>query len=105
MSELVGPVYAREAYAGFFRRTLALLIDLLILGIAGFAMYLGWYGLAPARWLTATADARVDAVYFVLAVVYLIAFRLLTRGTPGYRIVGIRYAYIVKKQGTRDRSA
>jgi uncharacterized RDD family membrane protein YckC len=99
MSELIGPIYSRQDYAGFIRRTIALAIDLLIL-------YGLWYAageilvlLAPDDWFTDEGyliDEAMAAYYFWFwppAMLYMLGFRMTTGGTIGYRIVGIRYAY------------
>ncbi|MBN2562325.1 MAG: RDD family protein [Phycisphaerae bacterium] len=101
MAQIIGPVYDRDDYAGFTRRTIALTIDVLIL--AGFHYALGeaLIHLAPDDWftedgwLTDEASIWYEFSFWPIAILYLFGFRLSCYGTPGYRIVGIRYAYIL----------
>ncbi len=95
MSHKVGPIFARKDYAGFIRRTLALFLDAVILFGLGFAMPYAWYYLAPARWVTLRSYEIIDTVWLVGAVAYVFGMRLSVKGTLGYRIVGIRYAYML----------
>jgi uncharacterized RDD family membrane protein YckC len=98
MSELIGPIFARQDYAGFIRRTLALAIDLLILyglwSLAGKILV----RLAPEHWFTDDgylndeAAASYYSAFWPCAILYMLGFRLTGGGTIGYRIVGIRYA-------------
>ncbi len=90
-----GPAYKATDYAGFLRRTAALVIDGTILFTSRFLALWGWYSLAPRSWVTVTAYGRIELLWVAFAVVYLIGCRLTTSGTPGYRIVGIRYAYML----------
>jgi len=99
MPEMIGPVFARRDHAGFIRRTAALALD--------FVLLCGAYGLMVAALEYCSPDAwhddegwlldEVVVVYSfsfcVLAVIYTLGFRLSTYGTPGYRIMRIRYAY------------
>ena len=98
MSEILGPVYSREDYAGFLRRTAAITIDAVILSVAAFALPWGWYYLAPVAWVTDAAYGRIDAICGIGSLAYLLGFRCLVKGTPGYRIVGIRYVYMLAQQ-------
>ncbi len=93
-----GPAYKTADYAGFGRRSGALAIDATILLAACFCALWGWYSFAPRAWVTETAYARIEVLWAVAAVAYLIGFRLTTNGTPGYRIVGIRYAYMLAEK-------
>ncbi|MCP4251251.1 MAG: RDD family protein [bacterium] len=95
MSEHVGPIYDRQAYAGFFRRTTALVIDgFLLAGVWIGAPWI-WYCAAPAGWVTTGSYYWVSFGVMVMALAYLIGFRLTTNGTPGYRIMGIHYAAVL----------
>lgn len=95
MSEKMGPIYDPRDYAGFLRRSAALVIDLVILGLAGFVTPWLWYFWAPDAWVTEEAYAWIWIVWLLASLAYLVGFRLTARGTPGYRIVGIRYAYML----------
>lgn len=92
MSEQVGPIYDRQAYAGFIRRSTALVIDGILLVGAWIGAPWIWYWAAPAGWVTEGSYRWVYFGMLVMALGYLIGFRLTTSGTPGYRIMRIRYA-------------
>jgi uncharacterized RDD family membrane protein YckC len=93
MEAQLGPVYAKADYAGFFRRMLALLLDLCILlltwSVPAIIVCLVYPQAmhAGGRWL--------GLALLVLGLAYFFIFRLLERGSPGYRLVGIRYAYVL----------
>ena len=95
MTECFGPVYARGDYAGFIRRTVALVFDAALLIGARLALLWGWYLLAPAPWVTDRAYVWLDCAWLVAAAIYFFGFRFTMRGTPGYRLVGIQYAYML----------
>lgn len=94
-SERDGPKYERGDFAGFWRRTTALAIDGIILLAIDFITPELWYRFAPYEWVTVESYAwlEIGLVGFILA--YLFGFRLTPRGTLGYRIVGICYAYML----------
>ncbi len=94
MSERLGPIYSRDAYAGFLRRTAALVIDgIILLGFWAAAPEL-WYAAAPAEWVTEASYAWLHYFLLIADLAYLLGMRLTEKGTVGYRIVGIRYAYV-----------
>ena len=101
MSEKIGPVYAPNDYAGFFRRSAALVIDALILGVAGTAAPWIWYLAAPRIWVTREAYYWIWIAWLIGSFEYLLGFRMTEGGTPGYRLVGIRYASVVSERPTR----
>lgn len=100
MSECVGPAYRPGDYAGFVRRTAALAIDAVLLLAVGLSAPFLWYALAPAEWVTEVAYLRIEMAWIIAAIVYMLGFRLTTHGTPGYRIVRIRYAYMLSEKPT-----
>lgn len=89
-----GPKYAKCDYAGFWRRTAALIIDGVLLAVIGFLAPWAWYYLAPYEWVTERSYLWVGLGWWIFSAVYLLGFRMLECGTPGYRIVRIRYAYM-----------
>lgn len=95
MSAVVGPCYAPRDYAGFWRRTLALVLDAIFLLLVRAMMFLGWYFGVPGAQEDRASLAWPAIGWWLIALVYLFGFRFTTRGTPGYRLVGIRYAYIL----------
>lgn len=101
MSQEFGPIYDRRDYAGFIRRTTALVIDTAILVAIYEATVWGWYGVAPAEWVTEAAYFRIAVGSCVLSFGYMFGFRFLERGTPGYRILRIRYAYMFSRKPTK----
>ncbi len=90
MDAQLGPVYAKTDYAGFLRRMLALFIDLCILLLTWFAAVFIIFMAHPQA---ARAGPWFRLALFLLGLAYFFFFRLLERGSPGYRLVGIRYAY------------
>ncbi len=99
MSELVGPVYAKQDYAGFIRRTVANLLDFVIV-YAGATMFLTSLSIsAPASWempdgsFTPQVEAWCQFGVSMAIILYMVGMRLFESGTLGYRIVRIRYAY------------
>lgn len=95
-----GPIYDRSAYAGFWRRTLALLIDLALLNILWWASLLIWYNVdTPAEWHK-YEFACIRLGTLVVSLVYLIGLRMTDRGTLGYRIMRIQYAYAFDRRPT-----
>lgn len=101
MSQEFGPIYDRRDYAGFIRRTAALVIDVAILIAIYAAVMMGWYVLVPVEWVTDAADLRIAAGWYVFSFGYMFGFRFLERGTPGYRIMRIRYAYLFSRKPTK----
>ena len=99
MKPLMGPVFAREDYAGFIRRTVALCIDALILLAIDYALGEALIRFAPDSWIAEDGyiNPGVEIAYhfsfWPMSILYLFGFRLSINGTPGYRIVRIRYAY------------
>ena len=100
MSELRGPVFAKQDYAGFPRRMLALLVDFLLMH-AVLAAALTSYVISTylSSGIPEEPDARVMfwlcGAWLVFAVTYNFVFRLFENGTLGYRLIGIRYAYML----------
>lgn len=99
MPEMIGPVFAREDHAGFVRRTAALALDLVVLCVAHWLMGEALVYFAPDAWydregwLLAEVEVTYTFSFSVLAILYMLGFRLSVHGTPGYRIMRIRYAY------------
>lgn len=99
MSPFTGPVYAPEDYAGFIRRTAALVIDILIVFAVWFAAGEILPSAALSNWFTEdgyfipSIEAGYHLSLWVLAVLYMLGLRLTSGGTIGYRIARIRYAY------------
>jgi uncharacterized RDD family membrane protein YckC len=100
MSELIGPVYARKDYAGFMRRTAALVLDTAIVLTASIVI-------STVLSLTLVPDGSEEEMGALWAtgsivgwIVYMLGFRLSEKGTPGYRIVGIRYEYMFSERPT-----
>lgn len=95
MTELHGPVFAEKDYAGFIRRMFALAIDLAImfavLAGVGAACEAVRYPHSPYPHET----HRIIVGWLLFALAYNFGFRLSLYGTPGYRLVGIRYAYMI----------
>ena len=92
MSERFGPIYARSDYAGFIRRTVALIVDAAILVGAWYAAAYLWYDFAPPGWVTQQAYRNIAIGWYLACAGYLFGMRLFVRGTLGYRLVGIQYA-------------
>ena len=95
MRECLGPVFAARDYAGFVRRTAALIIDALFLSAVYAIAAWSWYWFAPAAWVTPRPYNIIRAAWVVGVWVYMLGMRLFPRGTLGYRCVGIRYAYML----------
>ncbi len=95
MSELRGPIFARSDYAGFFRRMSALLIDaiivvaVLVCALAAYEDFQDPYSPYPPE------AFRVVVAWLLFALAYNVGFRLSMYGTPGYRLMRIRYAYML----------
>jgi uncharacterized RDD family membrane protein YckC len=98
MSEMIGPSYRRKDYAGFFRRTLALFLDLVIVVLVSSVIAEVWRSLAGEAWTEEQADAVMGGVVVIGLVTDMLSFRLLLKGTLGYRIVRIRYAYMLAEK-------
>ena len=88
-----GPRYAPQDYAGFFRRTAALLIDGFLFISLVFSIAVLWAMLDPASLATDEAIALFGFGATLLFMCYNLGLRMTTGGTLGYRMVGIRYAY------------
>jgi uncharacterized RDD family membrane protein YckC len=101
MSKRFGPIYAKNDYAGFVRRTIALVLDILLLGALWNVASYGWYYLAPDDWITHRAYRIIDTSWYLACAAYLFGMRLLVRGTLGYRVMGIEYAYMLAERPTR----
>src|SRR5687767_6912953 len=95
MSKKIGPIYDRKDYAGFIRRSLALIIDFIILAIVSIAVSWIWYCTAPNEWVT---ENQIAIGLLIMWFVYMIGFRMTANGTLGYRIMGIRYAYMLSEK-------
>jgi uncharacterized RDD family membrane protein YckC len=95
MSERVGPAYYREDYAGFVRRSAALVIDFLILLILYSFLPEIWLYAAPDDWVTLESFVWLEFGIFLFAIAYCFGLRLTIRGTLGYRIMRIQYAYML----------
>jgi uncharacterized RDD family membrane protein YckC len=94
MEEIFGPIYARRDYAGFIRRTAAFVFDLLLLAIVYVGISVGVslaFPESPPRQL----EAWLGMGFWVLLFIYFIGFRLFANGTPGYRLMRIRYVYML----------
>jgi len=81
------------------RRTVAVCIDALILLAIDYALGEALLNFAPDSWFTEDGylSSQVAIVYhfsfWPMSILYLFGFRLSINGTPGYRIIRIRYAY------------
>ncbi len=80
--------------AGFWRRSLALAIDLLILVLFFEVVVRALWHWSPPERLTEEFALLVDFTLMMCWLAYLVGLRLMERGTLGYRLVGIRYAYM-----------
>jgi uncharacterized RDD family membrane protein YckC len=90
-----GPLYRRCDYAGFLRRTAATLLDLVILAALSIGGQGAWYFISPATWSTTRGQVGVGLAVWAFAFVYIFGWRFFMNGTPGYRIMRIRYAYVL----------
>jgi len=95
MSIQMGPIYDARDYAGFWRRTLAMAIDGIILFSGFLGTVLAWTIVAPDAWVTEQAYGRIFMSFFILGLLYSLGLRFTPEGTLGYRLVGIRYASMV----------
>jgi uncharacterized RDD family membrane protein YckC len=100
VSQQLGPVFARQDYAGFIRRTLALILDFILYLLALTLALIGWQYLAPSEWQTHDASNGIIAVTFLAWWIYMLGMRLSMNGTLGYRIMRIRYAYMLDEKPT-----
>lgn len=100
MSPMVGPVYERSDYAGFIRRSVALVVDFVFL----YGLYVAapecWYGFAPVEWVTVASYVWIYYGLFLFAVAYCLGLRMTTGGTLGYRLMGIQYASMFNEKVT-----
>ncbi len=101
MSHRIGPIYAKKDYAGFIRRTAALILDAIIIISAYFGSAYGWYYLAPAEWVTVQSYKIIEGIWLIATFAYVFGMRLTVRGTLGYRIVGIRYAHMLSSKPSK----
>ena len=77
------------------RRTVALVLDAAIL--LGFWFVMGFASISVAPY-TMERDEAWDGLailWWMIALLYSLVFRMTPRGTLGYRIVGIRYAHML----------
>ena len=98
MSELVGPIYTSDDYAGFVRRTAALAIDAVILLAALVVVAITWHTIVPEEQVTDRAIGRIFSGWILACFAYQLLLRLGVKGTLGYRLVGIRYAYMLSER-------
>ncbi|HRX83875.1 MAG TPA: RDD family protein [Phycisphaerae bacterium] len=101
MSRRIGPVYAPSDYAGFIRRTAALVLDVVILATLAWGAQWAWYYLGPTGWVTRDSYRWIRTVTYVFSLLYLCGLRLTQRGTLGYRIMGIEYVYMLDERPSR----
>ena len=94
----IGPVFAPKDYAGFIRRTLALFIDFVILVVCWIVASVTWMLCAEQGWVSEDTKPWVVLAWLIGSVIYALGFRLTLRGTPGYRLVGIRYVYMLDEK-------
>jgi uncharacterized RDD family membrane protein YckC len=94
MSMIMGPVYDRTAYAGFFRRALAVLTDIWI--CICISMLIS-NCIIPSTEVVDDSefDSMMRLCFLTTLVAYNLGFRFLPGGTPGYRLARIRYAYML----------
>lgn len=90
-----GPVYASTDYAGFFRRTAALLFDVLLLILLLFVLLFAAALHTGEEELPSKTAVFCTAATLVCWVVYMLGMRMLERGTLGYRLMRIRYQSVV----------
>ena len=100
MSQKIGPIYARQDYAGFIRRTLALAFDFLLLLLLYLVVASAWYFLAPWSWQTDRAARWISAGLLLAWWAYMMGMRLSMKGTLGYRLLRIRYACMLNEKPT-----
>jgi uncharacterized RDD family membrane protein YckC len=98
MDEIIGPVYARRDYAGFIRRTIAFFIDLVLISAA-------WIGCGVViAALESVGERKLEAwmrlAFYLIFLAYFVGFRLSASGTPGYRLMRIRYVYMLGPRPT-----
>src|SRR5262245_21868759 len=89
MSASLGPVFARRDYAGFFRRTTALFIDASLL-FGAFVVAIALITPESRQWI-----GPIVAAWVLLSTTYMIGLRLTEGGTLGYRLMRIRYVYML----------
>ncbi len=97
MSGQLGPLFDRKDYAGFWRRSLALLIDLVLWNAFVLVEMLALAGLYVPESAVPAVEAVASMVAFLVLVAYNLAFRMTTRGTLGYRIVRIEYRFVLDR--------
>jgi uncharacterized RDD family membrane protein YckC len=100
MAQLMGPAFRREDYAGFIRRTAALLLDICIVLVASALIGAVPMSLYAESWTEAQEAAFSVGLFIICFIAYMIAFRLSLKGTPGYRLFRIRYAYMLDEKPT-----
>ncbi len=90
-----GPMYARRDYAGFIRRTVALGLDFLLLPVLTIVPPLAHDLFMSEIPLSDRELLWWWGVSLLLWILYMLGFRMLERGTLGYRIMRIRYQSVV----------
>lgn len=95
MSEQSGPIFAERDYASFWQRTTALIIDAVILLALWVLMAFAAAWIAPSAMDNDDAWDGLILVWWLVVIGYSLAFRMTSRGTLGYRLVGIRYAHML----------
>lgn len=100
MDEIIGPIYDRRDYAGFIRRTIAFVIDILVLSIMLLVPVVCLQMILPNELAEEKIDAWTNIAFNVSFVIYFIGFRLSARGTPGYRLMRIHYVYMLGPKPT-----
>ncbi len=100
MSQLTGPAYKHEDYAGFIRRTAALLFDIMLVILASILIGGICISIPSIPWTEEQEDAVLAFVFTMTFLLYMLGFRLSLKGTPGYRLFRIRYAYMLDGKPT-----
>ena len=92
MSAQAGHIYRRSDYGGFFRRTIALIIDLAIWTVVFVVTGTVWYLAAGASADDEALGVWASLITNVGFIAYNLVLRTTRRGTLGYRIMRIEYA-------------
>lgn len=100
MSQLTGPAYKHEDYAGFIRRTAALLFDMIMISLGSIVIGTVCIVIPTKPWTEEQEDAVFTFVFAMTFILYMLGFRLSLKGTPGYRLFRIRYAYMLDGKPT-----
>ena len=77
-------VYDRMDYGGFWRRSFAHVLDLIILGIVFYVIAELVYLITPSKF-----HLKILVIVPVTFVAYMIGFKIYTCSTPSYRILGM----------------